>query len=193
MTLSPALQALTRAFVAACVGTQDDVKAALAAARAAGTTSLAIDEALLLVVAYAGVPRAILAFGAWRDIEKTPTSAAAIADHRAAGEATFAAVYGERAERIRGELRSLHPELHDAVLDDAYGRILARTALPAIDRELLAVAVLVALKAPRQTSAHAIGARRAGASGDAVKEAATLASPFATSDEIAAAQRRFDP
>ena len=189
MALSGSLEALARVFVAACVGTTEDARRALTAARQSGTSAREVDEVLLLVIAYAGVPRAILAFTEWRQLEPEASDATPIDDRRAAGEKTFESVYGVRAARIRAELRGLHPALHDAIIEDSYGRILARTGLSASDRELLAVAMLVALGAPRQAAAHAIGARRAGAGVDDVLEAVALSAPYRDPDGIAEARR----
>src|SRR5262245_34719318 len=139
MPLSRPFHALARIFVAACVGTADETRSALAAVRASGAAPRDVDETLLLVVAYAGVPRAILAFTDWRLLQQAVSVVPDVADRRAAGDAAFDAVYGTRADRVRQELRSLHPVLRDAILEDSYGRILARSGLSARDRELLAV------------------------------------------------------
>jgi 4-carboxymuconolactone decarboxylase len=189
MALTPRFEALARAFVAACVGSGAQVREALRAAAKARVPAKDVDEVLLLVVAYAGVPRAILAFTEWRHLAKAPSAANKVGGRLEAGEATFRAVYGARADRIRAELRGLHPELHDAVIEDAYGRILSREGLSARERELLAVATLVALDAPRQAAAHAIGARSAGAASEEILAAAALAEPHRDRDSIGAAQR----
>lgn len=190
-TLSQPFRALGRLFVAACLGTSDQTRAALTAARAGGAKPDDVDEALLLVIAYAGVPRAILAFTAWREIEKTIAAPTAIGDRRKAGERAFAAVYGARTDRIREELKALHPVLLDSILEDSYGRILARRGLAARDRELLSVAMLVGLRASRQAAAHAVGARRAGAAEAEILEAVGLASDYVTPEELAAEQQRL--
>jgi alkylhydroperoxidase/carboxymuconolactone decarboxylase family protein YurZ len=94
------------------------------------------------------------------------------------------------------ELLGLHPELPGAVLEDAYGRVLARRGLPPLERELLAVAMLAGLRASRQAAAHAIGARRLGASRAEVLAAVAFATPCigpaAIEDLTRALDRRLD-
>jgi alkylhydroperoxidase/carboxymuconolactone decarboxylase family protein YurZ len=188
MALSESFRALGRLFVAACLGSQEETRIAITAAVAAGVQRDDVDEVLLLVIAYAGIPRAILGFTAWREVEKSIASPTTIADRRKAGEKTFASVYGARTDRIRDELKALHPVLLDAILEDSYGRILARRGLGAHDRELLAVAMLVGLGAARQAAAHAIGAHRAKASLHDILEAADLASTYVGPTDLVAAK-----
>jgi alkylhydroperoxidase/carboxymuconolactone decarboxylase family protein YurZ len=191
MALSEGFRALGHVFVAACTASPEATRDALRDARAAGVPPADVDEALLLVIAYAGVPAAVLAFGVWRELEPNAATGPVETDRRAAGERTFADVYGPRTERIKEELRALHPVLLDSIVEDSYGRILARTGLPARDRELLAIPMLVALGAHRQAAAHALGARAAGASEEEVLEAAELADGFVNAEEIAAIQARL--
>jgi alkylhydroperoxidase/carboxymuconolactone decarboxylase family protein YurZ len=191
MALTEAFRALGHVFVAACTASTEATRDALRDARAAGVPPADVDEALLLVIAYAGVPAAVLAFGVWRELEPIVATEAVPDDRRAAGERTFAEVYGPRTERIKEELRGLHPVLLDSIIEDSYGRILARTRLSARDRELLAIPMLVALGAGRQTAAHALGARAAGASEEDVLEAVELADGFISAEEVAATQARL--
>ena len=58
---------------------------------------------------------------------------------------------------------AFHPDLASWILEDGYGRVLARPGLPAGERELLAVAALAALGLDRQLESHVRGARRLGA------------------------------
>ena len=64
-----------------------------------------------------------------------------------------------------------HGELHDFVLQAAYGRILTRPGLTARQRELLAVSALASLEQKPQLIAHARGALRCGATAGEVSEA----------------------
>jgi len=191
MSLPTAFQALGRVFVSACIGTADETRAALEAARAAGTKADDVDEALLLVIAYAGVPRAILAFTMWRETAPTMSRLTSRSDRRAAGDRTFLSVYGSRSERIKEEIRGLHPVLLDSVIEDSYGRILSRRGLAAKDRELLSVAMLVGLQASRQAAAHALGAKSAGASDQDILQAAALAEPWIGAEARGAAQQKL--
>jgi 4-carboxymuconolactone decarboxylase len=56
-----------------------------------------------------------------------------------------------------------HPELAEWILADGYGRVLSRPGLSIRERELIVVAVLSALRLPKQLESHVRGARRVGA------------------------------
>ncbi len=132
-------------------------------------------EATLQVFLFAGYPRAINAFdllaatlgegGGGPPREEHPP------DLLARGDALFRRVYGADAERVLEKLRRLHPEFCLYVLRDAYGQVLGRPFLPLIERELMAVAMLGALRLPSQLRAHARGALRVGAAPEEVRGA----------------------
>lgn len=157
--------ALARLFLAAGHGPASGFEAAFDHA-ASVATDAEIEETLLLLVPYAGVPRALLAFGVWR--KRRPMPAAPVIarpdpDGRRGLDA-FAQVYGGAADGVAGLLRALHPDLEAAAVEDAYGRILARPSFPWLRKELLATAFLAALGAAAPCAAHARAARRHGAS-----------------------------
>jgi 4-carboxymuconolactone decarboxylase len=62
-----------------------------------------------------------------------------------------------------GRMAGFHPDLADWILADGYGRVLSRPGLPIRERELIVVAVLSALKLPKQLDSHVRGALRVGA------------------------------
>jgi alkylhydroperoxidase/carboxymuconolactone decarboxylase family protein YurZ len=68
-------------------------------------------------------------------------------------------------------LKSYHGELHDFVLDTAYGRILSRRGLAPRIRELIAVAALAVMDQIPQLVAHGRGAMHFGADKEQVFEA----------------------
>lgn len=176
MALNDIERALCELFVETCAGDAAGVRTALEAASAGGASPAMIDDVLLLGMPYGGVPRAILAFGVWRRMEAEAAAPSfRPADAAASGEAAFKGVYGERTARVLRELDGYHPDLRTAILEDAYGRILARPSLPTRLRELVAVPALLAMQATRQAVAHALGARFAGASDDDVLAAAMTA------------------
>ena len=72
-------------------------------------------------------------------------------------------------------LRGYHGELHDFVLEAAYGRILTRPGLDAVTREVVAVGVLAAQDQQRQLAGHARGAARLGATRAQLQEAVVTA------------------
>lgn len=57
-----------------------------------------------------------------------------------------------------------HPDLAEWILVDGYGKVLARPGLTLVERELIVVAVLAALRLPMQLESHERGALRVGAS-----------------------------
>ncbi len=176
MALTDVERALCGVFVETCAGDAAGVRSSLEEAVAGGASPALIDDVLLLGSPYGGVPRAILAFGVWRRMESAARAPMFRPDDAArSGRTTFEGVYGERTERVLRELDGYHPDLKATILEDAYGRILARPSLPARLRELVAVPALLAMHATRQAVAHALGARRAGASDDDILAAAETA------------------
>ncbi len=192
MPLSPLEIALARLFVEASTGPAGALRGRLEVARAAGADDTQIGEVILLAMPYSGVPRTILAFTAWREISpRSATPLAAPADREATGAAAFGFVYGGKTARIRAELAALHPALDAAIYEDHYGRVLARTQLPWRIKELVVLPMLTALGAPRQVAAHALSARRAGASADEIIEAIRLAADRTPPADVDAVAQRI--
>jgi alkylhydroperoxidase/carboxymuconolactone decarboxylase family protein YurZ/ADP-ribose pyrophosphatase YjhB (NUDIX family) len=129
----------------AAAGSADLVLDGVRQALAEGLPRAWIEETLLQVVPYAGFPRALAAFAAARPLLGPPPEAAERAGRGAAGPEAFERVYGETAARVREGLGALHPLLPAWTLEEAYGRVLSRPALPLPERELLAVAMLTAM------------------------------------------------
>ncbi|HLU39363.1 MAG TPA: carboxymuconolactone decarboxylase family protein, partial [Planctomycetota bacterium] len=139
----------------------------LRAAHAARCPRVALEEGLLQGILFYGFPRAITSFATLANVWPVPTPPRGGGlppdEQPAAGRALFAAVYGGNTASVEDMLANLHGELHDFVVDIAYGRILSRPALPPRDRELAAVAVLAALDQTPQMVAHGRGALHFGA------------------------------
>ncbi|MFK7742422.1 MAG: carboxymuconolactone decarboxylase family protein [Planctomycetota bacterium] len=138
-----------------------------------------MEELLLQSVLFCGFPRAIDAFkvlgSAWP--AASPPSGGGIAPENRFGEGQklFRSIYAQHDATVRTMLRGHHQELHDFVLESAYGRILARPGLDAGRRELLALAQLAALDQASQFRAHAHGARNLGVAVAALNEMVTTA------------------
>jgi 4-carboxymuconolactone decarboxylase len=135
-------------------------------ARAHGLRRTEFSEMLLQAVLFCGFPRAITAFGelatAWPADQPEHGGGLPPSEQVAAGRELFAAIYGLHDQTVRTMLQGYHGELHDFVLEAAYGRILARPALEPKRREWLAAAALAAMDQPRQFVAHARGAQHFG-------------------------------
>jgi 4-carboxymuconolactone decarboxylase len=181
---SPHLDAATRALVRLAgliaSGSEDQVRVALAGA-AGMIDHVWVEELVLQSYLFAGFPRALNAARAWRRVgggkpaaEAEPADDASIATWRARGEATCAIVYGEMYERLRHNIRSLHPDLDEWMIIEGYGKVLSRPGLDLERRELCIVAACLASRQERQLHSHLRGALNAGASVGEVAEALEL-------------------
>jgi 4-carboxymuconolactone decarboxylase len=82
---------------------------------------------------------------------------------RRRGEETCAIVYGDSYEKLRGNIRSLHPALDDWMIVDGYGKVLSRPGVDLKTRELCVVAACAVSGQQRQLHSHLHGALNAGA------------------------------
>ena len=160
----------------------------IAAGRQLQIPRLAVEEALLQCVLFCGFPRTISAFEqcnqAW-PVDDPPAGGGLAHDEQlAAGDQLFSAIYGKNDTAVRDMLKGFHHELHDFVLEAAYGRILSRPNLASKTRELIAAAVLSVQGQTRQFAGHARGAFHLGASQEEIHEA--LVTAFADAPERAA-------
>jgi len=132
-----------------------------------------VEELILQSHLFAGFPRALNAMREWRRWQPEPVSAGTIAGQnwRARGEATCAIVYGEMYERLRGNIRRLHPDLDDWMIVDGYGKVLSRPGLDLGRRELCIVAACAVSSQDRQLHSHLHGALNAGVAAATVSEA----------------------
>jgi 4-carboxymuconolactone decarboxylase len=135
-----------------------------------------VEELLLQSYLFAGFPRALNAMREWRrvrrDVATTDVDAAAfgLAAWRAEGEATCAIVYGDMYERLRHNIRELHPLLDDWMIADGYGKVLSRPGLDLPRREVCIVAACAASGQERQLHSHLHGSRNAGVAPDVLDE-----------------------
>jgi len=166
----------------------------------------AVREALLMLAPFGGFPRTLDALGhmsavlrrtghvdddasSTRDPVETPARDGDRDDHATRGRALFDRVYGDDAERVLSRLLKLDPELPFWVLEDAYGRVLARPGLSPAQRERLAVVFLCALRLPNQLSGHVRGALRCGAGAADVECSLAAAEPLLAPEFVAGARR----
>lgn len=151
------------------------LEACLQACRDHGVGRDQVEELLLQAVLFCGFPRVVNAFRVLQD--SWPTKAAPSggglpeSERRQAGIDLFKAIYGDNADDVQAMLRSYHGELHDFVLDTAYGRILSRPGLEPRLRELVATGVLALTGQVPQMLAHGRGARKFGATDEQLREA----------------------
>jgi 4-carboxymuconolactone decarboxylase len=124
-----------------------------------------VEELLLQSYLFAGFPRALNATREWRRLHPEPVAFEPSGDvgrWRTNGEATCAVVYGSMYDRLRGNIRALHPLLDDWMITEGYGKVLSRTALDLARRELCIVAACAAAGQDRQLHSHLHGAVNVG-------------------------------
>jgi len=134
-----------------------------------------LEEVLLQAILFCGFPRVINAFRVLSDTWPTDARPAGgsldPADQRQSGGRLFREIYGDNSAKVESMLLDYHEELHEFVMDTAYGRILSRPGLDPRVRELLAVGVLAITDQAPQLVAHGRGAKRFGASSEQIHEA----------------------
>ena len=131
---------------------------------------IAVEEIILQSYLFAGLPRALNAARAWRAASERPAPAddpeAMIANldmWRELGERTCRIVYGDSYERLRENVRELHPALDEWMIVDGYGKVLSRPGVDLRTRELCIVAACAVAGQQRQLHSHLHGALNSGA------------------------------
>lgn len=169
--------ALVRLSARITGGSEESVREGLAECRAAGVSEVWMEELVLQSYLFAGFPRALNAAREWRrgagpgagpGANARSESYANVEAFRARGEATCETVYGVMYEKLRGNIRHLHPELDEWMIVEGYGKVLSREGLDLPRRELCIVAACVAAQQDRQLHSHLHGALNAGVSPTAV-------------------------
>jgi 4-carboxymuconolactone decarboxylase len=180
-------RALVRLAAEIAAGSEADVRAELARAQQDVRVEW-VEEVILQSYLFAGFPRTLNAAREWR---KVSGRAAPLSDEgerldragewQQQGEATCAIVYGPSYERLRQNIRALHPALDAWMIVEGYGKVLSRPQLDLARRELCIIAACAASRQDRQLHSHLHGALHAGASETAISETlsaiATLVSP----------------
>ena len=160
--LDDATRSLLRVAAVVAGGEEPHVRAELQ--RAVSITPHAwIEELLLQTYLFAGFPRALNAMREWRRITPTPVApSVAPGDLRRQGEETCERVYGTMYDRLRQNIRALHPELDEWMILEGYGKVLSRAGLDLRRRELCIVAACAATAQDRQLQSHLHGAVNVG-------------------------------
>jgi 4-carboxymuconolactone decarboxylase len=91
-------------------------------------------------------------------------------------------VYGAAYQRLRHNIRELHPALDEWMIVEGYGKLLGRSALDLARRELCIVAVCGALEQERQLHAHLHGALNAGATPAEISDSLGLVAEYVGTD-----------
>ena len=159
--LDEATRNLVRVSAALAAGSESQVREALAAA-AQSTPHTWIEEVLLQTYLFAGFPRALNGMREWRRMQPVPQDTRPYDDVRDRGTATCARVYGPMYDRLRVNIRELHPLLDSWMIEEGYGKVLSRPGLDLARRELCIVAACAASAQDRQLQSHLHGARNVG-------------------------------
>lgn len=176
VVLDAPTQQLVRLSAVVTAGSEAEQRAALGAA-ANTVAPVWVEELLLQSYLFAGFPRALNAMREWRRFHPEPAAPpwdGAPDRWRADGEQTCAVVYGTFYERLRANIRHLHPALDAWMIMEGYGKVLSRPGLDLPRRELCIVAACAAAGQDRQLHSHLHGALNAGVAPDVVS--ATLES-----------------
>lgn len=178
---------LVRVAAVIAAGSELDMRTELARATD-GTRPEWLEEVILQSYLFAGFPRTLNAAREWRRVSgrAAPTTDAGerfdlVGQWKADGEQTCSTVYGAFYERLRDNIRALHPALDSWMIVEGYGKVLSRPALDLARRELCIVAACSASRQERQLHSHLHGALHAGASpraiGDTLAAVADLIPP----------------
>ena len=169
-SLDDATIALVRIAAVIAGGSESEVRDAFAAS-VNGVPSEWIEELVIQSYLFSGFPRALNAAREWRRVAPTPAPPSDEGDDvthvdewRQRGEATCAAVYGPMYEKLRVNVRQLHPALDSAMVIEGYGKILSRPGLDLPRRELCIVAACAMTGQDRQLHSHLHGALNVGVS-----------------------------
>lgn len=188
-------RALVRLSAVLAAAAESEVRSELQ--RAAKTTSHEwIEELLLQTYLFAGFPRALNGMREWRRVVRTPVAAPQKGVDRRRlrklGERTCARVYGDMYERLRQNIRELHPLLDDWMIEEGYGKVLSRPELDLSRRELCIVAACAATGQDRQLQSHLHGARNVGVPPQVVTEALEALREIVSDNLHARALRLWD-
>ena len=182
-------ESLCRLAATIAVGSESEMRRAMRAAVESAVRAEWVEEVVLQSYLFAGFPRALNAAREWRRAsglpaprEDTGASYELVEAWRASGERTCETVYGAFYERLRHNIRDLHPALDVWMIVEGYGKVLSRPGLDLARRELCIVAVCAAAEQDRQLHSHLHGARNAGASPDEIEGALATADEFLDAD-----------
>jgi 4-carboxymuconolactone decarboxylase len=164
---------LARLSARIAAGHESAMRAAFAEARTI-VPAVWVEELVLQSYLFSGFPRSLNAMREWRRL----TGSAALVlgegngpeEWRRRGELTCRMVYGEMYDRLRVNIRALHPELDEWMIVEGYGKVLSRPGLDLPRRELCIVAACAASAQERQLHSHLHGALNVGVAAGVVTQ-----------------------
>lgn len=190
-TLGDEERALVRLAAEIAAGSEADVRAELVRALRDARAEW-IEEVILQSYLFAGFPRTLNAAREWRKVSGREAPHADEGERldradewRRQGEETCAIVYGPFYEKLRDNIRALHPALDAWMIVEGYGKVLSRPALDLARRELCIVAACAASRQDRQLHSHLHGALHAGASESAISDTLAAINTLVSPDDAA--------
>lgn len=191
--LTPRLRALVE-LSAALGGRETELGGTLERA-ASVADRVEVEEVMLQAYLFVGFPAVLGVLDAWRALrgdgrstdggpEARPSEEEApLAEEgprgpeawRRRGEALCRRVYGDAYEKLRRNVRRLHPDLERWMIEEGYGKVLSRPGLDLHARELCVVGLLGALGYEPALHSHLRGALRVGATVEEVGAALDVA------------------
>jgi 4-carboxymuconolactone decarboxylase len=175
--LDDATRVLVRLAAVISAGSESEIRAAMAQVASSDVSPVWIEELILQTYLFGGFPRGLNAMREWRRASgrRAPTTddgerLDATGDWARQGERTCRTVYGDMYDRLRVNIRELHPALDAWMIVEGYGKVLSRPGLDLKRRELCIVAACAVLGQERQLHSHLHGALNAGASAGDVSE-----------------------
>ena len=153
---------------------------------------VAVEEIILQSYLFAGFPRALNAARAWRAVCPQPAPGedehATVDDldlWRERGEETCRIVYGQMYEKLRANIRELHPALDEWMIIDGYGKVLSRRYVDLRTRELCVVAACATSGQQRQLHSHLHGALNAGSTAPEIAAVLDALNDFISREDLA--------
>ncbi len=149
-----------------------------------------VEEVILQTYLFAGFPRALNGAREWRRVSGLPAPASdvGVIDPEAGrvtdGVTTCSIVYGRFYDRLRVNIRELHPLLDQWMIEEGYGKVLSRPQLDLARRELCIIAACAIARQERQLHSHLHGALHAGASVAVVGAALDVVTPALSADDV---------
>jgi 4-carboxymuconolactone decarboxylase len=172
--------------LSASLATRDPAAIRASMVAALDADPVAVEEVLLQSHLFVGFPDALNALGLWREISGRPASPSLGEDPRewdGRGAEVCATVYGANYQKLRANVRTLHPDVDGWMATGGYGRVIGRPGLDLAARELCIAALLAVWNVPRQLHSHLRGALNAGASKEQVMDAIKMACAFIDDSE----------
>lgn len=183
--LDPQTLDLIRFAAAVAQGYEPELRDRAKALRTSTVPTAWVDELLLQSILMVGYPRALLAFGVWRKTSGLPapdtdpdTEPGREDEWLRRGEEVCRQVYGDNYNRLRQNVRLLHPAADYWMVAHGYGRTLSRPGLDILRRELCTVAQTAVLDTPRQLHSHLRGSLNAGAGFGQVEAVLSIVNPL---------------